>query len=236
MRQEMLALMPFHRRFEKWWNTHLRRPLPLVRTLPAAYWKRQVVGNPHGPQKFEKLQPGSDILMKEVEELVSGPVARVLDLGCNVGRHMNVLAERGFRNLYGVDVQSEALRLMPEVFPALKGIAKVTEATFQDYLPGVEDGFFEVVFTCGATVEVVSPSFPICREMARVASRGVVLNISESGHAYPRQWEKEFARADFILTKLLRPIAAGEGATLMVFRPVASVEKEFDQDKSGRHE
>jgi len=179
-----------------------------------------VKGDPHGFDKFVDLQESSRVLIDEVMRHVSGHNAPILDLGCNVGRHLSALHKLGFTNLYGVDVQREAIDRMREVFPDMCKVSHVERATFQDYLPKTASGFFEVVFTHGATVELVPPSFPICWHMARAASRAVVLLINESGHAFPRLWETEFKRAGFLLTKLLRPVVPGEMHSLLVFEPI----------------
>lgn len=213
-----LQLNPRHRRFERMWNTYVRIPLPWKRTLGADYWEGQVEGGAHGFDKFVELQESSHVLIDEVVRYASSLNAPILDLGCNVGRHLDALHRRGFTHLYGVDIQREAIERMGEIFPDMAKSAHVEQATFQDYLPKFAEGFFEIVFTHGATVELVSPSFPICRHMARTAGRAVVMVINESGHAYPRLWEEEFLRENFLLTKLLRPSYPQKSTSLLVFQ------------------
>ncbi len=217
---ELLAILrpgPL-KRLEKCWNTFVR--IPLRRTLPAEYWEKRGVGELHGPQQYVDLQESSHVLLEEVAQRASGPGAPILDLGCNVGRHLEELRRRGFTNLYGVDVQKMALERMAVVFPDMKAKAHIERGTFQEYLPRVPDRFFDVVFTHGATIELVPPPFPICRHLARVTSRAVVLAICENGHSFPRLWETEFTRAGFLLTKLIRPAAPRSPVSLLVFRPM----------------
>ncbi|TAL09720.1 MAG: methyltransferase domain-containing protein [Nitrospirae bacterium] len=209
---------PRLRSFERIWNTYVRVKLPWRGTLGAPYWERQVEGDPHGFDKFIELQKSSHVLLDEVVQRVSGLEAPILDLGCNVGRHLNALHKLGYTNLYGVDVQREAFENMERVFPEVKKAAHLERGTFQDYLPKVADRFFEVVFTHGATLELIPPSFPICRHVARAASRAVVLAITENGHAYPRLWETEFLRENFLLVKLLRPAHPSVGVSLLAFQ------------------
>ncbi len=215
-------LDPRYRRFEKIWNTFVRVRLPWQGTLGARYWETQAEGDPHGFDKFVDLQESSHVLIDEVMRHASGPQAPILDMGCNVGRHLDVLRKRGFTNLHGVDVQRAALERMREIFPGMYKASHIEQATFRDYLPKIPAGFFEVVFTHGATVELVPPSFPICRHMARTAAKAVIMVIHESGHAYPRLWEREFLREKFLLTKLLRPVHPGSGASLLVFQRMTS--------------
>lgn len=222
MPNPLTVLNPRVRRFEKIWNTFVRVSLPWRRTLDAAYWEQRERGTPHGPDQYVELQESSHVLIDEVVRLASGRSAPILDLGCNVGRHLNALHKLGYTNLYGMDVQREAFEHMERVFPEVKKAAHLEQGTFQDCLPRVADRFFEVSFTHGATLELVPPSFPVCREMARVTGKAVVLVINENGQAYPRLWETEFMRTGFLLTKLLRPILPGERNSLLVFEPMTS--------------
>ncbi len=212
------SVYPWARRFEKIWNTYVRLPLLRQGSLSAAYWEKQSVGDPHGPDKFVAMDPLSPPLLEDVAARLSGPDSPVLDLGCNAGRNLSALFQKGFKNLHGVDVQREAFEHMKRVFPEMHAAARLHQATYQAYLPTVADGAFDVVYS-QAAVEFVSPAFPLVRHLARIARRAVVLLVNEGGHNYPRLWEVEFARSRFFLTKLLRPALAGEAVSLMVFRP-----------------
>ena len=215
-------LHPRTRRFEKIWNTYVRVSLPWKRTLGATYWEKRARDASHGANQYVELQESSHVLIDEVVSLASGPDAPILDLGCNVGRHLDALYSRGFKNLHGIDVQRAALEHMKEVFSAMSAMAHIQQGSFQDCLPHVPDAFFEVVFTHGATVELVRPSFPICPHIARVSSKAVIMVIDENGHAYPRFWETEFRRVGFLLTKLLRPISPTSLNSLLVFQRMTS--------------
>jgi SAM-dependent methyltransferase len=206
------------RRFVRFWNTYVRIPLPWANAFPEGYWASRKRGDSHGPQQYVELQRSSHVLVDEVVSFASGQAVPILDLGCNAGRHLNALYRRGFTNLYGVDVQEAAIKHMDDVFPEMAQKAHVEQASFQEYLPKIHDRFFDVVFTHGATIELVPPSFPICHQMARVCGKTVVLVISEFDHSFPRDWEKEFLREDFVRTKLLRPVHEGSGASLLVFQ------------------
>jgi SAM-dependent methyltransferase len=214
-------LDPRRRRFEKIWNTYIRVSLPWKMTRGAAHWENRAIDASHGANQYVELQEGSHVLIEAIAAIASSRGVPILDLGCNVGRHLNALHRLGYSNLYGIDVQKVAIEHMERVFPEMRAKARIEQGTFQQYSPKVPDRFFEVVFTYGATVELVPPSFPVCQQMARVAGKAVVLVIHESGHAYPRLWEAEFRRANFQLTKALRPVTPGDTNSLLVFQPMA---------------
>jgi len=195
-------------------NTFLRAPwlfnlLTLRRwsSLDAGYWAERTVDGKRGIKDYVDLAPTSLPLLAEVEVRAAGNRdAVILDLGCNVGRHLNALRERGFRNLHGVDVNATCGAEVGKIFPELAQSASLTWASFQAYLPSVPDGFFDIVFTHGKTIEHMTPRFRIADELARVCRGWLVLgNVGFSTGSYPRFWIYELERSGFALVKLLQP-------------------------------
>lgn len=156
---------------------------------------------------FEGIDPASQAQMDEIMTLVPARDAPILDMGCNVGRHLDYLFGQGYRNLRGVDWSSAAIRDMAGRYPDMHAGSRLTSASFQDFLASDPEPV-ELVYTRGATFELVHPGFPLIRHVCRIAKRHVVLVISEAGHAYPRFWEYEFAREGFELAHLRRPASA----------------------------
>ncbi|MGZ8229703.1 MAG: class I SAM-dependent methyltransferase [Burkholderiales bacterium] len=168
---------------------------------------------------FEGIDPASQAQMDEIMALAPERDAAILDLGCNVGRHLAYLHAHGYRNLRGVDWSESAIRDMAQRYPDMHAHAKLTRASFQDFLSAAVEPM-DLVYTRGATFELVHPSFPLIRHVCRIAKRHAVLVISEAGHAYPRFWEYEFAREGFELTHLKRPaspVAPDHRVSLMTF-------------------
>ena len=153
---------------------------------------------------FEGIDPASQAQMDEIVSLVPDRNAAILDMGCNVGRHLDYLYAHGYRNLRGVDWSSAAIRDMAQRYPEMHAASKLTIASFEDFLRGDPEPV-DLVYTRGATFELVHPGFPLIRHVCGIAKRYVVLVIAEAAHAYPRFWEYEFAREGFELTHLRRP-------------------------------
>lgn len=169
---------------------------------------------------FEGIDPASQAQMDEIMALVPDRQAPILDMGCNVGRHLDHLYRQGYRNLRGVDWSSKAIRDMATRYPEMHAGSKLTSASFQDFLTK-DPQPVDLVYTRGATFELVHPRFPLIRHVCNIARRYVVLVISEAGHAYPRFWEYEFAREGFELTHLRRPAsqdAPEHRVSLMTFK------------------
>lgn len=171
---------------------------------------------------FEGIDPASQVQMDEIMSLVPDRSAAILDMGCNVGRHLDYLYRQGYRDLRGVDWSSAALRDMAVRYPDMHAHSRLTAASFEDFLAGDPEPV-DLVYTRGATFELVHPGFPLIRHVCRIAKHYVVLVVSEAAHAYPRFWEHEFAREGFELTHLRRPAAAAtpeHRVSLMTFTRV----------------
>jgi SAM-dependent methyltransferase len=174
----------------------------------------------HSTEPFSKPDPAGLVLMNEVIELCPDRNAPILDMGCNVGRYMNHLFGHGYRNLHGVDFSGKAIEQMAQIHPEMRQASTVSVAPFQEYLTG-NPPQMDVIYTYGATFELVHPSFPLVERVCRIARRYIVLVIAEAGHAYPRFWEYEFARQGFELSHLRRPASVAvpkQKSSLMTFR------------------
>lgn len=206
----------FQRRVRRFFCTFL--PFAVRRQGGAAtreHWERHPT-----IAVFDGIDPASQSQMDEIMALVPDRTAAILDLGCNVGRHLDYLYRQGYRNLRGVDWSANALRDMAQRYPEAHAASKLTCASFEQFLSASPEPV-ELVYTRGATFELVHPAFPLIRQVCRIARHYVVMVISEAGHAYPRFWEYEFARQGFELTHLRRPASAltpEHRVSLMTFR------------------
>ena len=122
----------------------------------------------------------------------------ILDIGCNIGRFLNILAKKGCNNLTGIDINQLAINDSYSVYPDLVGNAEMKCDTIQNFLSNAKDNKFDLIYTLGATVELIHPTFPLVKNLARVSSKYVCLLINDN-QAYVRFWEIEFKRNSFEL-------------------------------------
>jgi SAM-dependent methyltransferase len=84
------------------------------------YWRKPYDGDNlpredySGKKRDEKLR--STLLVDLVRKYVSED-ARILEIGCNVGRNLHFLFESGFRNLEGIEISEDAVKLVKDTFP-----------------------------------------------------------------------------------------------------------------------
>jgi SAM-dependent methyltransferase len=180
------------------------------RIIDAKPWVEGRTGNRQQPDNFIALDAHSSrALCDAVERYASSNDAPILDLGCNVGRHLDVLRRRGFTKLTGVDAMAAALDRMSVEFPETAKSAKLRHDLFQRFLRQQPDQDFDLLYSHGATIQLVHPSFDIVKHMCRVTRNHVVLILNEVyPDPYPRFWTYEFARNGFFLREARRP--AGE--------------------------
>jgi SAM-dependent methyltransferase len=178
------------------------------RIIDAKSWVEGRTGTERTPENFIAVDAySSRALCDAVERYATAKDAPILDLGCNVGRHLDVLRRRGFTDLTGVDAMGVALDRMATQFPETAGVAKRHHDLFQRFLRRHEDGTFDVLYSHGATIELVHPSFDIVKHMCRVTQNHVVLILNETYlQLYPRFWTYEFARNGFFLREAIRPV------------------------------
>lgn len=87
---------------------------------------------------------------KVFEEFVGGlgRSIKILEVGSNIGNKLLVLQRMGFKNLYGIEINSYAIE---QAKANTKGINIVQASAFD--IP-FKDGFFDLVFTSGVLIHI----------------------------------------------------------------------------------
>jgi 2-polyprenyl-3-methyl-5-hydroxy-6-metoxy-1,4-benzoquinol methylase len=178
--------------------------LSLRKMYQRNHWKNQKFGDSHGYDKYTQDRPQAPHLLKEVEDRAKKSET-ILDLGCNCGYYLQALKRLGFTRLTGVDISKQAIEYGQKEFD-LQGV-DLHVGSFEVVLRGFvkQKKQFDLIFSMGATIELVHPSFDIVKYLGLLSSKYVVLFISEWGHATPRLYEYEFQRHGFLLVKCIRP-------------------------------
>mgnify|MGYP005996459361 FL=1 len=162
----------------------------------ASVWANAALGGKLGPQNYLHYEPTR--LVKKTLEVI--PRNRsLLELGCNSGSDLDLLRRAGFYELEGMDAGRQALDLFQEEFPETFALVKPERDLFQQYLLGRPSKSVDYVYSNGATIELVHPSFPIVKQICRIARLGVLLDLSERVNGFPRDYLAQFRRFGFPL-------------------------------------
>ena len=181
------------------------------------WYLRDNEGEVKYPADFKVLDARSKIYLDKILHY-SDFDDSFLDVGCNCGRHLNFLAEKGYKHLSGFDISANSLVLMKEWFPGLAELGEFRHSTFGSYFLTCKSKSFDFVITYGATIENCNPSLDIVAQMCRVARKYIVVNISIDGHSYPRMWQREFERNSFKLVEQTACVQKGRRIPTLVFK------------------
>ena len=165
--------------------------------IDAKTWMDGGVGKYRDPEKFLSLREGIDDFFVDYFFREISHEDKILDLGCNSGRHMNALHEKGYKKLTGVDVMESAFKKFRDAFPATYETSQLHLDFFQRFLDNLEKDYFDTVYTIGATIELVHPSYDVVKAMCRASRKNIILVIQPERHNYPRFYEHEFKRSGF---------------------------------------
>jgi len=177
------------------------------------HWAKQKFGDVHGCQNYMHHRPQIPYLIDEINSRVKHEHA-VLDLGCNCGYYLFELKKAGYKNLTGVDISSHAIKFGKKYFDLQNTNMHI--GAFENVLPELlEQGRkFDVIFSMGASIELVHPSFDIIKYLARLSDKYVILFIWEWGRPTARLYEYEFQKYGFLMVKCIRPFDGSEIDTL----------------------
>lgn len=170
------------------------------------HWKNQNEGDAHGYQHYDQTNEVRDqVLRAEIQRLV-GKEQSMLDLGCNCGRDLYEHKLMGYKKLTGVDICRSAIEHGKKKFD-LSGVELIV-GSYEEALPELvkNNRKFDMIYSGGASMAMVHPSFDIIGHICRLSSKYVILlNEDSPNYAYPRFWEYEFNRSGFVLVKSVRP-------------------------------
>jgi len=145
----------------------------------------------------------SELVRSTLERRV-GHDASVLEVGCNVGRHLAALADAGFTDLTGVDVNGDALDVLAETYPDLADAGTFHETTIEAFVSEAADGAFDAVFSVETLQHIHPDAEWVFDELVRTADDTLITVENESGEAgtvnyvdedvplYYRDWRRVF--------------------------------------------
>jgi len=160
----------------------------------AAEWAEAEIGGHWSPENYMREKP-------------TRPAQRVIDvipksetlieLACNAGCDLNLLYQAGFVNIKAVDVSGTALATFREYFPETWASVSVSHDLLQRYLMAQSSKSVGTIYSNGAALELVHPSFPVVQEVCRVARHGVILELNPNSTGYPRDYVGQFRKEGF---------------------------------------
>ena len=121
------------------------------------------------------------------------PNAKILEIGCNVGRTLNYLFLAGFRDLSGIEINEEAVQLLKQSFPEMAGHAAIHNAPVEKSIGQFGNGEFDIVFTMAVLEHIHRDSTWIFPEIVRIAKDYLVTVEDERSRGW-RHFPRNYAR------------------------------------------
>ena len=131
----------------------------------------------NSPSHYLKGQERSIVLLELIKEhLLYKDI--ILEIGCNVGRNLNALYQTGYKNLYGIELNKEAIQLMKKVFPAIYNKDRIINSSIEDTIKTFSDNSFDLTFTMAVFEHIHYESDFIFDEVMRI-SKKYILTIED---------------------------------------------------------
>lgn len=108
--------------------------------------------------------------------------AAVLELGCSSGRHLAHLADHGYRELTGVDINDAAFDVMTEHYPTLASCGTFHCDPIEDIVADFDDDQFDAVYTVETLQHLHPDGEWVFEEVARITGN-VLLTVENEGSA-----------------------------------------------------
>ncbi len=163
-----------------WTVFHLRR-MDTLTTLHD-FWRQ---AEPEGNVPASYIGPvgRSAALLELISDLPHD--ARILEVGCNVGRNLAYLYDHGYTQVEGVEISPHAVDLLRRTYPQLASVV-VHVGAAGEVLPRLAAGSFDLVFTMAVIEHIHPDESHVFDEMVRVADE--VLAIEPRNRFSHRQF------------------------------------------------
>lgn len=173
-----------------------------------AHWRYQDFGDAHGYEEYAVDRPQAEFLFSEISDRIDLN-SRIIDIGCNCGWYLMKLRSFGYTKLAGIDISAKAIEFGRAEF-SLDNV-EMYIGSFESKLPQLvsQKQNYDLVYSMGATIELVHPSFDIIKYMCKLSSKYIILFIQEWAHSTPRMYEYEFQKNNFLMIKCIRPYDGG---------------------------
>lgn len=152
------------------------------------------------PEGYVEGMERSKQLLELIKKAGLDSKSRILEIGPNVGRNLNYLFENGFSNLAGIEINSEAVRLMKEKYPEMSAKAQIYNQPAEEKIKEFANEEFDLVFSMAVLEHIHEDSAWIFGEMARIAGKVIITIEDESGASwrhFPRNYKAIFEGLGF---------------------------------------
>lgn len=92
-------------------------------------------------------------IIKAIEYMGLSKQISIMELGCNVGRNLELLRDNGYYNLYGIDINNHAFDVMKKTYPDLYKILNKSIGRIGNVINDIVDEY-DVIFTMAVLIHI----------------------------------------------------------------------------------
>ncbi len=164
------------------------------RIAAAKFWRQE---QPTGNDPYGYLKPigRSRFLYKFMPKLNKD--AAILEIGCNVGRNLNYLFGKGYRNLYGIEINPHAIVVGKKHFQKLFEKAHIYIGEAQGEIDKLPDGGLDLIYSMVVFQHIPDDSNELFSKVAKKVKK-YLLTLEDETHFtqrhFPRNYQKVFGK------------------------------------------
>ncbi|MEM4780057.1 MAG: class I SAM-dependent methyltransferase [Halalkalicoccus sp.] len=140
---------------------------------------------------------------------LAGSEPAILELGCSSGRHLALLADRGYEDLSGIELNPDALGVMKEHYPDLAAVGTFHLDAIESALGKFEKDRFDVIYSVETLQHVHPENEWVFDEIARTTNDflitvenesddpGSVNYVNDEFPLFYRDWQRVFRDRGF---------------------------------------
>jgi 2-polyprenyl-3-methyl-5-hydroxy-6-metoxy-1,4-benzoquinol methylase len=159
------------------------------------YWQ-----NPNDKNNSPELYLDNEITLrrsKYLYEVISKHFTtdiKILELGSNVGRNLNYLYKKGYKNLLGIEINKNAIEIMTKEYPELSKNVGIVNNPIEEVIGQFDDKHFDLIFSMAVLEHIHHDSEWIFGEMIRISKNMLIIEneTTISDRHFPRNYEKIF--------------------------------------------
>jgi len=157
--------------------------------------------HPSGYRDSERTKSRTEYIVGAIERHVSDRDSKILEIGCNVGRNLNGLFNAGYKRLFGIEINPEAVKLSKEYYPEMNSAAHIVNETIENTVGYISENEFDLIFTLAALVHIHTDSDWIFKEIVFGTKNIIVLEQEIGGRSdrhFLRNYEDVFCSLGMI--------------------------------------
>ncbi len=155
------------------------------------YWEQPLDGT-NTPKDYLVGEEKSTYLFNKIGALKENSI---LEIGCNVGRNLNYLYQKGFNSLSGIEISKNAIDEMKASYRTTYDKVLIHNTSVEDFFMSSNEDRYDLIFTMAVLEHIHTDSDWIFEKMVETTNRYIITIEDErsiSWKHFPRNYKKKF--------------------------------------------